>query len=160
MTVVPDAPGSKRLPGTVAFSVPKKAITVIRRRRRRSRRPVVTLERHPDDLPKRGLFTEPIRVTKLDALEPRMEADESLVDFVVEVKDAEGRRCPDLAVEATVSGPVRSATVQGTTDMMGRLRFRMRGPRGRYHIAIGSIAPGGLDWDVEAGPREATIDVS
>lgn len=120
---------------------------------------MVTLERHPDDLPKRGLFTEPVRVTRLEALAPETHGDDVQVDFVVEVKDAEGRRCPDLAVEATVSGPVRSATVQGTTDMMGRLRFRMRGPSGRYHIQIGLIAPGGLDWDVDAGPREAAIDV-
>lgn len=132
---------------------------VLRRRLRRRRTPV-TIERHPDDLPKRGLFAEPIRVTRLDTLEPEhLDDDSRRATFLVEVQDAEGRRCPDLAVEATVSGPHRSSTVAGTTDLMGRIRFRMTGPAGRYAIHLDLIAPGGLDWDTDAGPRVATLDV-
>lgn len=132
---------------------------VLRRLLRRRPSPV-TIERHPDDLPKRGLFAEPIRVTRLDALEPEhLEGDTHRATFLVEIQDAEGRRCPDLAVEATVSGPERSSTVAGTTDLMGRIRFRMTGPAGRYAIHLDLIAPGGLDWDVGAGPREAALEV-
>ncbi len=124
---------------------------------RRRRRQAVTVERHPDELPKRGLFTEPIRVSRLDVLPiERLDGEQVRASFLVEVKDAEGRRCPDLAVEATVSGPERTATVQGNTDMMGRLRFRMAGPPGDYAIHLDLIAPGGLDWDTDAGPRTAT----
>lgn len=129
------------------------------RRLFRARTRTFTIERHPDDLPKRGLFTEPIRVSRLDVLPiETLEDDRVRATFLVEVKDAEDRRCPDLAVEATVSGPERTATVQGNTDMMGRLRFRMAGPPGEYGIHVDLIAPGGLDWDTDAGPRTASTN--
>ena len=131
------------------------------RRLFRTRRPPVTIERHADDLPKRGLFAEPIRVTKLDVLPAERLDDAQLrATFLVEVKDAEDRRCPDLAVEASLSGPARTATVQGTTDMMGRIRFRMVGPPGEYAIHVDLIAPGGLDWDVDAGPRTGSTELT
>jgi hypothetical protein len=110
-------------PGTA----PKERNVGLTRRRRRRRQ--VVLERHPDDLPKRGLFTEPIRITRLEALEPETQEDGTTrVTFLVEVKDAEDKRCSDLAVDARVSGPERTATVQGATDMFGRVRVRMTGP--------------------------------
>lgn len=116
-------------------------------RRRRHRSPRVVLERQPDDLPKRGLFTEPVRVTALDTVAVE-ELDDGRwrVTFLVEVKDAEDKRCSDLAVEARVSGPERTRTVQGATDMFGRLRFRMAGPAGRYAIEVTDVAAYGLDW--------------
>ncbi|MCA1782154.1 MAG: hypothetical protein LC679_08270 [Intrasporangiaceae bacterium] len=129
------------------------------RRPFRARARTFTIERHPDGLPKRGLFTEPIRVSRLDVLPiETLEDDQVRTTFLIEVKDAEDRRCPDLAVEATVSGPERTATVQGNTDMMGRLRFRMAGPPGAYGIHVELIAPGGLDWDTDAGPRTASTN--
>jgi len=128
--------------------------------RRRRRRRHITLEQHPDDLPKRGLFTEPIRVTRVEALEPESQADGTTrVSFLVEVKDADDKRCSDLAVDARVSGPQRTATVQGTTDMFGRVRMRMTGPPGHYGIEVLAVAAKGLEWDAEAGPTTAAQDV-
>lgn len=129
---------------------------VFARRRRRQ----VTLERQPDDLPKRGLFAEPIRITRLEALAPEtLEDGRTRVTFLLEVKDADDRRCSDLAVDARVSGPERTATVQGTTDLFGRLRFRMTGPPGHYGIEVLAVAAKGLDWDADAGPTAAAQDV-
>jgi len=129
---------------------------VFSRRRRRQ----VTLERQPDDLPKRGLFAEPIRITRLETLAPEtLEDGRTRVTFLVEVKDADDRRCSDLAVDARVSGPERTATVQGTTDLFGRLRVRMTGPPGHYVIEVLSVAAKGLDWDASAGPTTAAQDV-
>lgn len=128
--------------------------------RRRRRRRQVALERHPDDLPKRGLFTEPIRITRLEALEPEDQQDGATrVTFLIEVKDADDKRCSDLAVDARVSGPQRSATVQGSTDLFGRVRVRMTGPPGHYGIEVLAVAAKGLDWDASAGPTTAAQDV-
>jgi hypothetical protein len=141
-------------PGTA----PKERNVGLTRRRRRRRQ--VVLERHPDDLPKRGLFTEPIRITRLEALEPETQEDGTTrVTFLVEVKDAEDKRCSDLAVDARVSGPERTATVQGATDMFGRVRVRMTGPPGHYAIEVLAVAAKGLDWDATAGPTTAAQDV-
>jgi hypothetical protein len=134
--------------------------TVVLRRLARARRPRVTTESHPDDLPKRGLFAEPVRITRLTALEP--DEDEEGVAravFLVEVKDAEDRRCSDIAVEARVTGPERSRTVQGTTDMMGRIRFRMASGPGHYQLQVTDVAARGLDWDATAGPKEISVDL-
>ena len=50
---------------------------VLRRLRRAVRpRPVVSLEPTPDGLPKHGLFTEPVRVSRLEVLDPELVADE------------------------------------------------------------------------------------
>jgi hypothetical protein len=147
-------PGREMGPGTA----PKERNVGLTRRRRRRRQ--VVLERHPDDLPKRGLFTEPIRITRLEALEPETQEDGTTrVTFLVEVKDAEDKRCSDLAVDARVSGPDRTATVQGSTDMFGRVRVRMTGPPGHYEIEVLEVAAKGLDWDATAGPTSAAQDV-
>jgi hypothetical protein len=129
---------------------------VIRRRIRRAVRPRIELERQPDDLPKTGLFIEPLRVARLDALDTEeMEDGTRRVTFMVEVRDAEDKRCSDIAVDATISGPERSATVQATTDMFGRVRFRMTGPAGRYAIELLEVAAKALSWDRDAGPMGA-----
>jgi hypothetical protein len=126
----------------------------------RRRRQQVVPERHTDDLPKTGLFTEPVRIARLDALEPDVLDDGSQrVVFLAEIRDADDKRCSDLAVEATVTGPERSGTVQGTTDLLGRIRFRMAGPAGSYRIVVTDVAAGGLSWDPSAGPREATTEL-
>ena len=127
---------------------------------RRRRRPRVTLERQPDGLPKTGLFAEPVRVTRLDALDPELVEDgRHRVTFQVEVKDAEGRRCSDLAVDARITGPERAATVQGTTDMFGRIRIRMTGPAGEYRLEVLEVAAKGLAFDRDAGLTTATVTV-
>lgn len=112
----------------------------------------------PDDVPKRGLFAEPIVVATLDAKDPEPLEDERLrVTFRAVVKDAEGRRCPDLAVEATITGPERTASGTGTTDLMGAISFRMTGPSGTYAIRIEDVAAGGLELDRDASALEARI---
>ena len=133
---------------------------MVLRRLRRKRRTHVTLETQPDDLPKRGLFAEPVRVASLTVLDPEDLGDgQHRVTFMVEVRDAEGGRCPDVAVEATVSGPERTRTTQGTTDMLGRIRFRTTGPAGTYRIELHDVAAGGLEWDREVGPTEVSLEV-
>ena len=130
------------------------------KRLRAARRPVLTGEPHPDDLPKRGLYAEPVRVTRLDVADTEVKDDDARrVTFLVEIKDAEDKRCSEVAVEARVSGPERSRTVQGATDMFGRLRFRMTGPPGTYHLEVTDVAAGGLDWEPDAGPYQASVDV-
>jgi hypothetical protein len=133
---------------------------VILRRRRRTNREVV-LERQPDDLPKRGLFVEPVRVASLRVLDPEQVDDDQRwrVTFLVEIRDAADARCPDLAVEAQVSGPERTAKAHGTTDLLGRIRFRTTGPAGRFAIKVTDVAAGGLDWAADAGPREVATDI-
>ena len=126
-----------------------------------ARRAVLTVERHPDDLPKLGLFTEPVVVSRLDALSPDVLDDgRHQLTFLVEVRDADGKRCSDFSVEATVSGPERTRTVQGTTDLLGRIRFRMAGPPGRYRIELVDVAAGGLAWARDAGPLVVTTEVA
>lgn len=128
--------------------------------RRGGRRPTVTLEPQPDDLPKTGLFAEPVRVTTLQVLDPEvLEDGRHRVTFLVEVRDADQRRCPDLAVEARVTGPERTRTVQGATDLFGRIRFRMASTAGDYHLEVTDVAAHGLAWDRDAGPSEATTTV-
>lgn len=129
--------------------------------RLRRRRPQLATERHPDELPKTGLFAEPVRVTLLRALDPEPAGDDAghRVTFLVEVRDAEGRRCSDLSVEATVAGPQRTRTVQGTTDLLGRIRFRTGGPDGTYRLTVEDVAAHGLAWDRAAGPTEVELEL-
>ena len=127
---------------------------------RRRRRPRLTLERQPDGLPKTGLFAEPVRVTRLEPLAPELvEGGQHRVAFQVEVKDADGRRCSDLAVDARLTGPERAATVQGATDLFGRVTIRMTGPPGEYTLEVLEVAAKGLAFDREAGPTIASVTV-
>lgn len=127
---------------------------------RRKVRPTLAIEQQRDDLPKTGLFTEPVRVATLEVLEPEvLEDGQHRATFLVEVRDADGKRCSDLSVEARVSGPERTRTVQGTTDMFGRIRFRMAGPAGTYAVEVTDVAAHGLRWDRGAGSTEAATTV-
>jgi hypothetical protein len=127
---------------------------------RRAERPTLSVEPQPDDLPKAGLFAEPVRVSDLQVLEPEvLDGGQRRVTFLVEVRDADDRRCPDLAVEANVTGPERRRTVQGTTDLFGRIRFRMASTAGTYHLEVTDVAAHGLRWDASAGTTEATTTV-
>jgi hypothetical protein len=142
---------------TVLLLVPRPRSTVFRRRRRQ---PEFTLEVHPDDLPKTGLFHEPVRVASIKVLDPEaLDDGQHRVTFLVEVRDAEDQRCSNLAVEARVSGPERTRTVSGNTDLMGRLRFRTTGPAGRYGIEVLDVAASGLAFDPDAGQITAATDV-
>lgn len=99
----------------------------------------------PDDLPRRHLYAEPIRVSELVALPPEhLPGGEFGLIFQVTVKDAAGARCPDLAVEARVRGPARVATGTAHTDVFGQAWFRMRGAAGSYRCEILDVAGGAV----------------
>ncbi len=118
-------------------------------------RHVGTLEKVPDSHPKTGLFTEPVRIADLRARDPEDLGDgRRRVTFQATVRDAEDRRCPDLSVEAEVTGPERTGGGQSTTDLMGSVKVRMEGPPGTYRVRIVDVAAGGLAWDTTAGPDE------
>lgn len=129
----------------------------MRLRRRRRQLPVEPL---PDGLPKRGLFSEPIRVTSLTSQGAEPAGSAWRVAFMVEVRDDAGQRCPDVAVEAKLAGPTREATAVGNTDMLGRVRFRTTGPAGAYRLEVLDVGAGGLDWDRAGGPTvcETTVE--
>lgn len=118
-----------------------------------------TLEKVPDDLPRDGLFKEPLVVGLTAAGRDELDDGSLRVTFRATVKDAEGRRCPDLHVEATVTGPDRTATGATTTDLMGQARFRMAGPAGRYEIRIDDVAGGALALDGVASELTAEVEV-
>lgn len=109
-----------------------------------------------DDHPKDAFFTRPLRVTELSTqVEDRGEGVR--VSFVATVKDAVGRRCPEMAVHARVVGPQRDATGMGHTSMMGTVTFRMSGPRGDYRCVIEDVAGGALGLDEEASALVAAV---
>jgi hypothetical protein len=113
----------------------------------------------PDDLPRRGLFTEPVRVERLELLLIEdADQDQVRVSFRCTVKDADDRRCPALAVEARVAGPERTAGGLGNADLFGQVTFRMTGPRGTYRCEIIDVAAGGLDFDRDGS--ELALDVT
>ncbi len=130
------------------------------RRLRRRRIDADSLVGLPDSHPKRGLIAEPVRIELLQhaSTEP-VEGDQQRVTFLVEVRSADDARCPAVAVEARIAGPERERTVSGATDLLGRIRFRMRGPDGTYRIAITDVAAGGLDWDRGRSLTELSVSV-
>lgn len=115
-----------------------------------------------DDHPKDAFFAKPLSVTSLSTkVEELASADGSRqlrVGFVATIKDADGKRCPDMAVHARVVGPERSATGMGHTSLLGQVTFRMSGPPGTYSCTIEDVAGGALGLDTEASTLEATID--
>ena len=135
---------------------------VLSRLRRAVRpRPEFTLESTPDGVPKSGFFSQPVRVASLDVLDPETLEDGShRVTFRIEVKDAEDRRCSDLAVDVRVSGPERTRQVQAVTDLFGRVKVRMTGPPGTYAVEVLDVAAKGLEWDPAAGPTSAETEVA
>ncbi len=99
----------------------------------------------PDDLPRRQLYVEPIRVSELVALPAEhLPGGEVRLAFQVTVKDAVGARCSDLAVEARVSGPARVAVGTAHTDAFGQAWFRTRGVPGTYRCDILDVAAGAI----------------
>jgi hypothetical protein len=113
-----------------------------------------------DSLPRTGLIAEPIRVQALEhAGTERLPDGSDRVTFLVEVRAADGARCPAISVEARVEGPERSRTVSGATDLFGRIRFRMAGPPGTYRCTITDVAAGGLAWDRGAVDPSVTATV-
>jgi len=130
------------------------------RRARRRRLDPALLVGLPDSHPKRGLIAEPVRVGQLRHVGTETLGDgNTRVTFLVEIRASDDARCPAVSVEAVLSGPERSRTVSGATDLLGRLRLRMSGPPGSYRVEITDVAAGGLDWDRDAGPRQALADV-
>lgn len=113
-----------------------------------------------DSHPKDGLFAQPLVVASLTVGDPEPRDDGTVrVTFRATVKDAEGRRCPDVAVDATIDGPERSASGTATTDLMGAVRFRMSGPSGTYTLRVDDVAAGGLAWDPDGGVTTARVEV-
>lgn len=114
----------------------------------------------PDDVPRDDLFTEPLVVSITSRDPESLEDRRHRVEFRVEIRDTEGRRCPDLAVEAEIAGPGRTATGLAHTDMLGRVRFQMDGPAGRYRLRLLHVAGHALDLDEEASDLTAarTVD--
>lgn len=107
----------------------------------------------PDDLPKDKIFAQPLVVSKLRGGVVEDVAD--TVEFRATVKDADGKRCPDLAVHATIVGPERTGEGMAHTDLMGVVRFRMTGPAGDYRCTITDVAAGALELDETASDLEA-----
>ncbi len=110
----------------------------------------------PDDHPKDAFFTSPLRVTDLVA-DHEDHDDGMRATFVATVRDAEGRRCPEVAVHARIAGPHRRATGMGHTSMMGTVTFRMSGPVGTYACHVEDVAGGALGLDLEASTLTATV---
>ena len=125
----------------------------------RRRRAPLHFEPLADGVPRRGLFAEPLRIDVLAHERTEREGEGLQVTLVVGLRDAQDRRVPDIAIEADLTTPERRATAVGTTDLMGRLRIRTRGPAGRYRIEVTDVAAGGLAWDPTAGPTHLELDV-
>lgn len=113
----------------------------------------------PDDLPRDALFSQPIRVDRLTAKDvEELDDGQVRVSFRVVVRDAVDKRCPDLAVEATIAGPERTATGMTTTSLLGAATFRMTGPRGTYTITVDDVAAGALEVDHDASALTASVE--
>ncbi len=123
-------------------------------RRRHEDDPDWVVSKVPDDLPPAAL-TAPLRVDQLAAT---WNADEARAEFRVVVRDADGKRCPNVSVEATVTGPGRSATAQITTSIMGAALFRMADGPGEYEVEVLDVGAHGIAWDPDLGPLTATVE--
>lgn len=117
--------------------------------------PGARLTKVPDDLPRDQLFAQPLTCDVTGSAETH--DDQHRVVFKVVVRDATGKRCPDLFVEARVTGPERSATGDATTSMLGTATFRMKGPAGHYRIEITDVAAGALEWDRDASTAHLEV---
>lgn len=110
----------------------------------------------PDDLPRDAFFTRPLRVSDLVAT-TEDHPDGVRVAFVATVRDADGKRCPDIAVHARIRGPERQATGMGHTSMLGKVTFRMAGPSGTYTCRIEDVAGGALGLDTTGSTLSASL---
>lgn len=117
-----------------------------------------------DDHPKDAFFSRPLVVTalttKVDDVTSDSETPQVRVSFVATIKDADGRRCPEMAVYAKLVGPHRTATGMGHTSLLGQVTFRMSGPTGDYSCAIEDVAGGALGLDEDASILHAEIVAS
>ena len=109
----------------------------------------------PDDLPRDHVFAAPLVITKLSATSLDDPAD--TVEFKATLKDAEGKRCPEVAVYAEITGPERTGEGMAHTDLLGVVKFRMHGPPGEYRCRITNVAGNALDLDADASTLEATF---
>ena len=112
-----------------------------------------------DDHPKDAFFRSPLRVSDLRTTVEDHDAGVR-VSFVATVKDADGKRCPDVAVHARVAGPLREATGMGHTSMMGAVTFRMSGPAGTYTCLVEDVAGGALGLDVASSSLRAEVEAA
>lgn len=106
----------------------------------------------PDDVPYRHLVIEPLRVSSVEVLPAEAVEGGTRVTFRVAVSDAVGQPCPDLAVEARIAGPARTAVGTAVTDARGRARFRMTGPMGAYACEVLDVGAGALRITPEQAP--------
>ena len=146
-------------PGRLLSGLHRLALATARRLLGITPEPPGELRRVPDDLPRDQLYAQPL-VASVSVKDPEPVDSGTRVTFRVVVKDANGRRCGDIAVEARVSGPQRSARAQVTTDMLGSALFRMTGPPGTYAFELLDVAAFALDWDRDASERSATTEVA
>lgn len=109
----------------------------------------------PDDMPRDQMFSQPL-VCETSARDTEDVEGGTRVAFRVVVRDALGRRCPDLSVTATIVGPERTGTGQVTTDMFGAAVFRMTGPAGHYGCDVVDVAAGALEWDRDGSTTTAS----
>ncbi|MFT6803003.1 MAG: hypothetical protein ACJA2H_000007 [Nitriliruptoraceae bacterium] len=123
--------------------------------------PIGDLNKVPDDLPRDTLFRQPlIAMASVVGTPERLEDSQATVTFRVVVKDADGKRCPDIHVEARVRGPEREAIGELTTDMLGGCKLKMTGPVGSYDIEVLDVAALALTWDAEASTTTAHVNVA
>lgn len=151
-------PSPARVVGAVTRPLGRLATSAVRRVLGITPEPLGELTKVPDDLPRDQMFQQPLTCS-VEAGDPEEVDEGTRVTFRVLVRDATGRRCPDLAVEATVTGPERTRTGQVTTDMFGAARFRMTGPAGTYRCDVEDVAAFALDWDRDASQLRATTEV-
>ena len=115
----------------------------------------------PDDLPKDRLFAAPIEVFRLTVRDPEVLEDGRVrVGFKGSVRDAEGKRCPELAVEARIEGPERTGEGMAWTNLLGAFEFQMEGPPGTYRCEVLDVAAGALRLDRDASHLRAEIDAT
>jgi hypothetical protein len=114
-----------------------------------------------DDVPRP--FAQPVSVVDLEPLPPEP-LDDGLIQvtFWANLRDAEGGRCPDVAVDARIEGPERTGEGTAWTDEYGQVRFRTSGPPGTYRCVITGAGAGALeverDDDGLIAAAETTVD--
>lgn len=98
-----------------------------------------------DDV-RRGWIVPPVSVVDLEALPAEELADGHYrITFWVNVRDAAGQAGRDLAVDARISGPERTAEGSAPADEHGQVRFRMSGPAGTYRCEVLDVGAGGVE---------------
>jgi hypothetical protein len=102
-----------------------------------------------DNAPRDGIFEQPLQASVTHHGVEAVGDGPLRVTFRVVVRDAGGRRCPELAVNATIQGPERTASGEALTDLMGAARFRMVGPAGTYRFQLDEVAAKALTWTAD-----------